>query len=130
MLVVKETLFYLVLFAVSINAATKERFFFGGQNWYNFRMGFTPNPFDGFIGQPRTTAEAIDAGWQQISNDCSEGARFLFIFRPRSDQVWSSRLTRGGNTFFSSIYNYDYQISVFLVIDMHLRIPRRDQIWY
>ena len=58
-------------------------------------MGFTPNPFDGFIGQPRTTAEAIDAGWQQISNDCSEGARFLFIFRPRSDQVWSSRLTRG-----------------------------------
>jgi len=76
MLVVKETLFYLVLFAVSINAATKERFFFGGQNWYNFRMGFTPNPFDGFIGQPRTTAEAIDAGWQQISNDCSEGASF------------------------------------------------------
>lgn len=129
MLVVKETLFYLVLFAVSINAATKERFFFGGQNWYNFRMGFTPNPFDGFIGQPRTTAEAIDAGWQQISNDCSEGARFLFIFRPRSDQVWSSRLTRGGNTFFSSIYNYDYQISVFLVIDMHLRM-RMDQIWY
>ena len=129
MLVVKETLFYLVLFAVSINAATKERFFFGGQNWYNFRMGFTPNPFDGFIGQPRTTAEAIDAGWQQISNDCSEGARFLFIFRPRSDQVWSSRLTRGGNTFFSSIYNYDYQISVFLVIDMHLRM-RMDQTWY
>ena len=129
MLVVKETLFYLVLFAVSINAATKERFFFGGQNWYNFRMGFTPNPFDGFIGQPRTTAEAIDAGWQQISNDCSEGARFLFIFRPRSDQVRSSRLTRGGNTFFSSIYNYDYQISVFLVIVMHLRM-RMDQIWY
>ena len=116
MLVVKETLFYLVLFAVSINAATKERFFFGGQNWFNFRIGFTPNPFDGFIGHPRTKAEAIDAGWQQISNDCSEGARFLFIFRPR------------GNTF-SSIYNYDYQISVFLVIDMHLRM-RMDQIWY
>ena len=129
MLVVKETLFYLVLFAVSINAATKERFFFGGQNWYNFRMGFTPNPFDGFIGQPRTTAEAIDAGWQQISNDCSEGARFLFIFRPRSGQVWTSQLTRGGNTFSLSIYNYDYQISVFLVIDMHLRM-RMDQIWY
>jgi len=76
MLVVKETLFYLVLFAVSINAATKERFFGGGQNWYNFRIGFTPNPFDGFIGHPRTKAEAIDAGWQQISNDCSEGASF------------------------------------------------------
>ena len=103
MLVVKETLFYLVLFAVSINAATKERFFFGGQNWYNFRMGFTPNPFDGFIGQPRTTAEAIDAGWQQISNDCSEGARFLFIFMPRSGQVWTSQLTWGGNTFSISI---------------------------
>lgn len=128
MLVVKETLFYLVLFAVSINAATKERFFFGGQNWFNFRIGFTPNPFDGFIGHPRTKAEAIDAGWQQISNDCSEGARFLFIFRPRSGQVWTSQLTRGRNTF-SSIYNYDYQISVFLVIDMHLRM-RMDQIWY
>ena len=45
------------------------------QNWYNFKMGFSLNPLNGFEGQPQTTAEAIDAGWQQISNDCSEGAR-------------------------------------------------------
>ena len=74
-MVLKETLIYLVLFAASIQAGKNQKIFSSGQNWYNFKMGFSPNPLSGFYDQPRTTAEAIDAGWQQISNDCSEGAR-------------------------------------------------------
>ena len=74
-MVLKETLIYLALFAASIQAGKNQKIFSSGQNWYNFKMGFSPNPLSGFYDQPRTTAEAIDAGWQQISNDCSEGAR-------------------------------------------------------
>lgn len=77
-MVLKETLIYLALFAASFQAGPPNppRLFSGGQNWYNFRMGWTPNPFDGFIRQPWVEAEAIEQGWQQISNDCSEGASF------------------------------------------------------
>ena len=75
-MVLKETLIYLAIFAASIQAGPNQRIFdnFSGQNWYNFRMGFSLNPTNGFNQQPRTTDEAIAAGWQQISNDCSEGA--------------------------------------------------------
>ena len=45
------------------------------QNWYSFQTHWTPFVFDGFISQPRTTDEAIAAGWQYVSSDCSEGAR-------------------------------------------------------
>merc|ERR1712018_1070784 len=46
------------------------------QNWYSFQVHWTPLVFDGFVSQPRTAAEAEAAGWQLVSNDCSEGASF------------------------------------------------------
>ena len=43
------------------------------QNWYNFKT--TWGAFSGFYDKPRTVDDAIAAGWQQVSNDCSEGTR-------------------------------------------------------
>ena len=45
------------------------------QNWYSLKTTWGATPFDGFYDQPRTVQEAMDAGWVQVSNDCSEGAR-------------------------------------------------------
>ena len=57
----------LVLFStlfISINAE---------QNWYNFKT--TWGAFSGFYDKPRTVDDAVAAGWQLISNNCSEGTR-------------------------------------------------------
>ena len=43
------------------------------QNWYNFKT--TWGAFSGFYDKPRTVDDAIAAGWQQVSTDCSEGTR-------------------------------------------------------
>ena len=46
------------------------------QNWYSFQTTWAALPFQGFFNQPRTVDEAIEAGWTQVSNDCSEGTQF------------------------------------------------------
>ena len=46
------------------------------QNWYSFQTTWAALPFQGFFNQPRTVNEAIEAGWTQVSNDCSEGTQF------------------------------------------------------
>jgi len=46
------------------------------QYWYSLKTTWGATPFQGFYDQPRTLQEAIDAGWKQVSNDCSEGASF------------------------------------------------------
>lgn len=43
------------------------------QTWYNFKTTWAT--FGGFYDQPRTVSEAEAAGWIQVSNDCSDGAR-------------------------------------------------------
>ena len=60
----------LLLFAVFAASSIEAE-----QNWYSFQVHWTPLVFDGFVSQPRTAAEAEAAGWQLVSNDCSEGAR-------------------------------------------------------
>jgi len=64
-----KSIFLLAFFATS-------HAWFRDQNWYNFRSGWTLTVFDGFTSQPRTVDEAIAAGWQQVSSDCSDGASF------------------------------------------------------
>ena len=44
------------------------------QNWYSLQTTWAALPFQGFFNQPRTEAEALEAGWTQVSNDCSGGA--------------------------------------------------------
>jgi len=46
------------------------------QTWYNLKTTWGPTPLQGFNDQPRTLAEANNAGWLQVSNDCAEGASF------------------------------------------------------
>merc|ERR1712038_2210885 len=66
----KSILLLFALFAASSSIVEAE------QNWYSFQVHWTPLVFDGFVSQPRTAAEAEAAGWQLVSNDCSEGASF------------------------------------------------------
>ena len=47
------------------------------QTWYNLKTTWGPTPLNGFYDQPRTVEEANNAGWVQISNDCTEGARYV-----------------------------------------------------
>ena len=61
----------IILFALFASFSSIE----AEQNWYSFQVHWTPLVFDGFVSQPRTAAEAEAAGWQLVSNDCSEGAR-------------------------------------------------------
>ena len=61
-----KRLIFLVTFFVTIQAE---------QNWYNFKTHWTTFVYDGFWDQPRTVDAAIAAGWEQISSDCSDGAR-------------------------------------------------------
>ena len=60
-------LFGLILVACNVQAE---------QNWYSFQTTWAALPFQGFFNQPRTVDEALDAGWTQVSNDCSDGATF------------------------------------------------------
>merc|ERR1711997_1449011 len=46
------------------------------QTWYNLKTTWGPTPLQGFNDQPRTVEEANNAGWVQVSNDCSEVASF------------------------------------------------------
>merc|ERR1712141_304697 len=46
------------------------------QTWYNLKTTWGPTPLQGFNDQPRTLEEANNAGWLQVSDDCSEGASF------------------------------------------------------
>ena len=48
------------------------------QTWYNLKTTWGPTPLQGFNDQPRTVEEANNAGWVQVSNDCAEGARYVF----------------------------------------------------
>ena len=47
------------------------------QTWYNLKTTWGPTPLNGFYDQPRTVEEANNAGWVQVSNDCTEGARYV-----------------------------------------------------
>ena len=47
------------------------------QTWYNFKSTWTALVYDGFWDHPRTESEAKAAGWRLISNDCSDGIRYL-----------------------------------------------------
>ena len=47
------------------------------QNWYSFKTTWSVTPFDGFIDQPRTEAEAKAQGWLLVSNDCSPEAKYV-----------------------------------------------------
>ena len=39
-----------------------------GQHWPNLKTTFAINPFSGFYSQPRTSAEAVAAGWKLLSS--------------------------------------------------------------
>ena len=47
------------------------------QFFYNFKTTWSAIPFTGFYDQPRTVDDAIYAGWIQVSNDCSEGTKYV-----------------------------------------------------
>lgn len=63
----KQVLVLLTFLLASISA---------DQTWYNFKT--TWDIVRGFYDQPRTEAEALAAGWVQVSNNCEEGAEYDF----------------------------------------------------
>ena len=71
------------------------------QYWYSLKTTWGATPFQGFYDQPRTLQEALDAGWVQVSNDCSEGARYvtLLIFKELAEVKCREKLSCGKEAF-------------------------------
>lgn len=61
----------MLLVTLAIAATPALAIFGGGQNWYNLKTKFAPNPFGAFTDQPRTVDEAEAAGWTLVSDDCT-----------------------------------------------------------
>ena len=67
-------LFKLTIVAVVAVVSTQ-----ADQTWYNFKTTFAPH-LGGKNDQPRTIDEAEKAGWLVVSDDCSEGARCVYLY--------------------------------------------------
>ena len=59
----KLSQFAVLLIAISATQAE--------QSWYSFQTTWAALPFQGFFNQPRTLEEAMNAGYTQVSNDCT-----------------------------------------------------------